>query len=70
MFCCPSLSSLPFDWTLRCEYVSVVLFCYILDVVLCVKKNVDNKKKRFFYFNRGTQSFSSLSPPKLIYSPV
>ncbi len=45
--------SLPFDWTLRC-WVCVccfVLFCFILDIMLCcVWKNkikiVDNKKKK------------------------
>ncbi len=29
-----------------------------------------NKHQKVFYFNRETHHFSSLSPPKLIYSPV
>ncbi len=29
-----------------------------------------NKHQKVFYFNRGTHHFSSLSPPKLIYSSV
>ncbi len=56
--------SLPFDWTLRC-YVSVVLFCYILDAVLCVKKikiNVDNKeKKKYIYYFTWLHHLTQLS---------
>ncbi len=29
-----------------------------------------NTYQKVFYFNRGTHHFSSLSPSKLIYSPV
>ncbi len=29
-----------------------------------------NKHQKVFYFNRGTNHFSSLNPPKLIYSSV
>ncbi len=46
---CPSLypSFLTGLWDI--EYVSVVLFCYILDVMLCMKrKSADNKKKDIF----------------------
>ncbi len=53
-FYCPSLSPSLLTWLWAIEYMSVVLFCYILDVMLCYvmlcyvwkkKKNVDNKKK-------------------------
>ncbi len=48
--CCPSLSPSLLIGPWDVEYVSVVLFCYILDTMLCYvwkknKKIVDNKKK-------------------------
>ncbi len=45
-FYCPSLSPSLLTWLWAIEYMSVVLFCYILDVMLCYvwKKKVDNKK--------------------------
>ncbi len=44
-FYCPSLSPSLLTGLWDVEYVSVVLFCYILNAVLCYawKKNVDNK---------------------------
>ncbi len=59
-FYCPSLSPSLLTWLWAIEYMSVVLFCYILDVMLCYvmlcyvmlcyvwkkRKNVDNKKKK------------------------
>ncbi len=47
-FCCSSLSPSLLTGLWDVEYVSVALFCYILDAVLCYvwkKKNVDNKKR-------------------------
>ncbi len=59
--CCPSLSPSLLIGPWDVEYVSVVLFCYILDIMLCCvwknKKNVDNKKnwyKTVKCDNRGT----------------
>ncbi len=51
--CCPSLSPSLLIEPWDVEYVSAVLFCFILDIMLCcVWKNkikiVDNKKKRYF----------------------
>ncbi len=49
--CCPSLSPSLLTGLWDVEYVSVVLFCYILDdvCVMCEKKNVDNKTNRAKY---------------------
>ncbi len=53
--CCPSLSPSLLIEPWDVEYVSAVLFCFILDILLCCvwkkkKKIVDNKKKRRHLF--------------------
>ncbi len=59
--------SLPFDLTWAIEYMSVVLFCYILDVMLCYvmcdkkKKNVDKKNKKKPLYERLVCFFRSLN---------
>ncbi len=47
-FSCPSLSPSLLNGLWDIEYVSVVLFCYFLDVMLCYvwKKKIDNKKNK------------------------
>ncbi len=50
--CCPSLSPSLLIEPWDVEYVSALLFCFILDIMLCClwkkkKKIVDNKKKKY-----------------------
>ncbi len=51
-FYCPSLSPSLLTWLWAIEYMSVVLFCFVIFWMLCYvmcekKKNVDNKKKKY-----------------------
>ncbi len=45
-FYCPSLSPSLLTWLWAIEYMSVVLFCYILDVMLCYVMLCVKKKKK------------------------
>ncbi len=53
-FYCPSLSPSLLTWLWAVEYVSVVLFCYILDVMLCyVWKKTKPPCKGFLSLQNG-----------------
>ncbi len=68
-FYCPSLSPPSLStWLWAIEYMSVVLFCYILDVMLCVKKkkNVDNRNNAWSTWTTNTRKTSILTNAKTI----
>ncbi len=68
-FYCPSLSPSLLTGLWNIEYMSVVLFCYILDVMLCYvwKKNVDNKKKKKKFQSASQKNSNVLIVPQFVH---
>ncbi len=58
--CCPSLSPSLLTGLWDVEYVFVVLFCYILDAVLCYPRKIPKNSGKFPKFTGNFPNFATL----------